>query len=58
LKRDTSQHRAQPRRAALRFHVDGELLRFWIGDDLVKTAARTSTGEVRNKRPARTSAQA
>ena len=24
-------------------HVDGELLRFWIGDDLVKTAARTST---------------
>ena len=39
-------------------HVDGELLRFWIGDDLVKTAARTSTGEVRNKRAARTSAQA
>jgi transposase InsO family protein len=39
-------------------HVDGELLRFWIGDDLVKTAARTSSGEVRNKRAARTSAQA
>ncbi len=39
-------------------HVDGELLRLWIGDDLVKTAARTSTGEVRNKRAARTSAQA
>lgn len=39
-------------------HVDAELLRFWIGDDLVKTAARTSTGEVRNKRAARTSAQA
>ncbi len=36
-------------------HVDGELLRFWIGDDLVKTAARTSSGEVRNKRAARTS---
>ncbi|WP_261861195.1 IS481 family transposase, partial [Mycobacterium montefiorense] len=27
-------------------HVDGDLLRFFIGDDLVKTAARTSTGEV------------
>jgi hypothetical protein len=38
-------------------HIDGELLRFWIGDDLVKTAARTSTGEVRNKRAARTRAQ-
>lgn len=36
-------------------HVDGQLLRFWIGDDLVKTAARTSRGEVRNKRAARTS---
>jgi transposase InsO family protein len=35
-------------------HVDGDLLRFWIGDQLVKTAARTSTGEVRNKRAART----
>ncbi|OBI20548.1 transposase [Mycobacterium sp. E2327] len=39
-------------------HVDGELLRFWIGDDLVKTAARTSRGEVRNKRALRTSAPA
>jgi transposase InsO family protein len=39
-------------------HVDGELLRFFIGDDLVKTAARTSCGEVRNKRAARTRAQA
>jgi transposase InsO family protein len=38
-------------------HVDGNLLRFWIGDDLVKTAARTSCGEVRNKRALRTSAQ-
>jgi transposase InsO family protein len=38
-------------------HVDGELLRFWIGDDLVKTAARRSTGEVRNKRAARTREQ-
>ncbi|CDO91652.1 transposase for ISMyma05 [Mycobacterium triplex] len=37
-------------------HVDGELLRFFIGDELVKTAARTSTGEVRNKRALRTSA--
>jgi transposase InsO family protein len=35
-------------------HVDGDLLRFFIGDDLVKTAARTSHGEVRNKRAFRT----
>lgn len=39
-------------------HVDGDLLRFWIGDELVKTVARTSAGEVRNKRALRTSAQA
>ncbi|OCB33642.1 transposase [Mycobacterium malmoense] len=39
-------------------HVDGDLLRFWIGDDLVKTAARTSRGQVRNKRALRTSAGA
>jgi hypothetical protein len=32
-------------------HVDGELLQFWIGNDLVKTAARTSTGEVRTNEP-------
>ena len=31
-------------------HVDGDVLRFGIGDTLVKTAARTSTGEVRKKR--------
>jgi transposase InsO family protein len=36
-------------------HVDGQLLRFWIGDELVKTAARRTTGEVRNKRALRTS---
>lgn len=36
-------------------HVDGGLLRFWVGDQLVKTAARTSIGEVRNKRAFRTS---
>jgi len=36
-------------------HVDGDLLRFWIGDDLVKTAARTSRGQVRNKRALSTS---
>jgi transposase InsO family protein len=35
-------------------HVDGELLRFYVGDVLVKTAARTSKGEVRNKRALRT----
>jgi transposase InsO family protein len=39
-------------------HVDGQLLRFFIGDDLVKTAARTSRGEVRNKRAFRTREQA
>ena len=39
-------------------HVDGELLRFWIGDQLVKTAARTSRGEVRNKQAFRTREQA
>ena len=31
-------------------HVDGDLLRFFIGDDLVKTAARTNRSEVRNNR--------
>ncbi|HEX6194976.1 MAG TPA: IS481 family transposase [Jiangellaceae bacterium] len=30
-------------------HVDGDVLRFWIGPELVKTAARTSTREVRKK---------
>jgi hypothetical protein len=39
-------------------HIDGDLLRFYIGDDLVKTAARTSRGTVRNKRAFRTSDQA
>lgn len=39
-------------------HVDGDLLRFWIGDNLVKTAARTSTGEVRNKKACRSRDQA
>jgi transposase InsO family protein len=34
-------------------HVDGDVLRFWIGPELVKTAARTSTGEVRKKRASR-----
>jgi hypothetical protein len=38
-------------------HVDGKLLRFWIGDNLAKTAARTSPGEVRNKRALRTSSK-
>ncbi|OMC15918.1 IS481 family transposase [Mycobacterium colombiense] len=37
-------------------HVDGELLRFWIGDQLVKTAARRTTREVRIKRAMRTGA--
>ena len=36
-------------------HVDGDLLRFFVGADLVKTAARISSGEVRNKRAFRAS---
>jgi transposase InsO family protein len=36
-------------------HVDGDLLRFFIGDDLVKTAPRHSAGEVRNKKACRPS---
>jgi hypothetical protein len=31
-------------------HVDGDLLRLWIGDQLVKTVARTNTKEVRKKK--------
>ena len=31
-------------------HVDGDILRFWTGNELVKTAARTSTRAVRKKR--------
>jgi hypothetical protein len=32
-------------------HVDGDVLRLWIGDQLVKTVARANTKEVRKKRP-------
>jgi hypothetical protein len=39
-------------------HVDGDLLWFFIADDLVYTAARTGRGEVRNKRAFRTREQA
>jgi transposase InsO family protein len=39
-------------------HVDGDVLRFWIGDELVKTAARTSTGTVRKKRASCTRTEA
>lgn len=39
-------------------HIDGDLLRFYIGDELVKTAARTSRGEVRNKRAFRSREEA
>jgi hypothetical protein len=38
-------------------HVDGELLRFYVGEELVKTATRTSSGTVRNKNAARTRGQ-
>lgn len=30
-------------------HVDGDLLRLWIGDQLVKTVARTNNKEIRKK---------
>ena len=30
-------------------HIDGDLLRIWIGDQLVKTVARANTKEVRKK---------
>lgn len=39
-------------------HVDGQLLRFWVGDQLVKTAARRTPGTVRIKQAMRTSAGA
>jgi len=39
-------------------HVDGELLRFWIGDNLVKTAARRNHGAIRIKQAMRTNAPA
>jgi hypothetical protein len=39
-------------------HVDGGLLPFYIGDNLVKTAARQTSQEVRIKRAMRTSAPA
>ena len=39
-------------------HVDGDLLRFWIGEQLVKTAARRTTGPVRKKRAMRASTSA
>jgi hypothetical protein len=35
-------------------HIDGEVLRFWIGNELVKTAARTSTNAIRKKHASRT----
>ncbi len=38
-------------------HVEGDLLRFWVGEQLVKTAARNSTGAVRNKKACRTREQ-
>ena len=34
--------------------VTDQLLQFWIGNELVKTVARTSTGEIRKKNAART----
>jgi transposase InsO family protein len=39
-------------------HIDGDVLRFWIGNELVKTAARTSTSAVRKKRASTIRAEA
>ena len=30
--------------------VDAQVLQFWVGNELIKTVARTSTGEIRKKR--------
>ena len=38
-------------------HIDGDVLRFWIGNELVKTAARTSTNAIRKKHASRTCAE-
>jgi transposase InsO family protein len=38
-------------------HIDGDVLRFWIGNELVKTAARTSSNAIRKKHASRTSAE-
>ena len=32
-------------------HVGPEILQLWIGNDLLRTVPRTSTGDIRNKRP-------
>jgi transposase InsO family protein len=32
-------------------HVGPDILQFWIGNELLRTVTRTSTGPVRNKRP-------
>jgi Integrase core domain len=37
--------------------IDGDVLRFWIGSELVKTAARTSTNAIRKKHASRTRAE-
>jgi hypothetical protein len=34
-------------------HVGKDLLQFWVGNELFKTAPRTSHGEVRKKNAAR-----
>jgi hypothetical protein len=31
--------------------VAPDILQFWIGNELLRTVTRTSTGPVRNKRP-------
>ncbi|PBD10750.1 hypothetical protein BI295_23675 [Mycobacterium avium subsp. hominissuis] len=56
LYRATTRHLTSPARTPLPWTQ--LLLRFWIGDQLVKTAARTNHAEVRNKRAFRTREQA
>ena len=43
------QRRQTPRRPRCDVQVSDQLLQFWIGDELLKTVTRTSTGEVRKK---------
>ena len=37
--------------------VGDQLLQFWIGNELVKTVARTRSGEIRKKHAARTASR-
>ena len=46
------------RRSACDVLVGNGLLQFWIGNELIRTTVRASTGEIRKKRGAGTTASA